>query len=82
MTKAELVDAMYNKLEQKELMQDKVENISEWMKLDNDSYNECKELCKSNGITGEAFYALWDKATDKFARKNNIVPELPLYRKA
>lgn len=82
MTKAELTDLIKDKLEEKHEKQQKVKSTSEWTEINNSTYEECKEICKSNGIVDESFYMLWERAVDDVYHKMGIVPDLPRYRKA
>lgn len=82
MTKAELTDLLKDKLEEQCERLSKVESTSEWTEINNSTYEDCKEICKSNGVVDESFYMLWERAVDDVYHKMGIVPDLPRYRKA
>lgn len=81
MTKAELVNLIYEKMKETSEKQDKAKTTREWMDLSNNNYEECKKIGIQNGCVGQCFDMLWEKARVKIAREQGIYPDSPSYVK-
>lgn len=81
MTKREVIEAMYEKLEEmdkvekEEIANHPSEPASNIIKLREKYYKAAEKIAEDNGYTGECKWQLWDIVVTRKARKLGIKPD-------